>query len=751
MSVDDQLNAAWREHGDIQAALARHAMVAIVDPAGKITYVNDGFCALSKYPREELIGQGHGIVDSGEHVPEFRPRLWSTLANGQAWQGEIRHRAKDGCFFWTDTTIIPSLDEQGNPRQFTAILTDITERKRLEEVQGALVAIVESSEDAIIGKNLEGIITSWNAGAENIFGYRAAEILGKSVTLLIPPEQEGEEAAILARIRRGERVKHFETIRLRRDGTRIAISATISPIKDQAGTIVGASKIARDVTAQKSVEESLRRSLRDIRDLKVALDEHAIVAVTDARGRIVEVNDKFCAISKYRRDELIGQDHRIINSGHHPKEFFRELWQTIGRAGIWHGEIKNRAKDGSFYWVATTIVPFLDDQGKPRQYIAIRADITAHKAAVEESERQVTLFDQTYDAVLAWKWQGPIEFWNRGAERLYGFTRAEAIGRTSHQLLQTRFPEGLEALLGALNRDGQWEGELEHTTRAGQTIRVESRMVLVQMAGQGSVLEANRDITERRRIEQEIRQLNLVLEQRVRERTAELAAANRELEAFSYSVSHDLRAPLRAMDGFSQAVLEDFGPLLPAEGHRYLETIRTSAQRMGALIDDLLAFARLNRHPLRRQPIDTFRLVNSALADLGSPWPERKIEVRVDDLPACWGDPSLLRQVWLNLLSNALKYTRKSAVAEIVVAAAERQGEVEYSVADNGAGFDMDYADKLFGVFQRLHRTEDFEGTGVGLAIVQRIVQRHGGRVWAEGKVDGGATFHFTLGGENKS
>jgi PAS domain S-box-containing protein len=367
-------------------------------------------------------------------------------------------------------------------------------------------------------------------------------------------------------------------------------------------------------------------ALKELGDLKAALDEHAIVAITDPQGRITSVNDRFCAISKYPREELIGKDHRIINSGHHGKEFFRNLWTTIAGGKVWHGEIRNRAKDGSLYWVDTTIVPFLGGDGRPRQYVAIRADIT-----------------------------------------------------------------------------------------------------------------------ERKQAEETIRQLNATLETRVSERTAQLQEANRELEAFSYSVSHDLRAPLRAVDGFSQAVLEDFGALLPEEGRRYLGTIRASAQRMGALIDDLLAFARLGRQEVKRQAVDTVALVRGVLDDLGFPPEGRRVEVRMASLPSIQADPALLRQVWLNLLSNALKYTRKREVAVVEIAAFEHEGVPAFLVRDNGTGFDMRYAGKLFGVFQRLHRAEDYEGTGVGLAIVQRIVQRHGGRVWAEGTVDRGAAFFFTL------
>lgn len=255
---------------------------------------------------------------------------------------------------------------------------------------------------------------------------------------------------------------------------------------------------------------------------------------------------------------------------------------------------------------------------------------------------------------------------------------------------------------------------------------------------------------ERRAAEEKVHQLNVELEQRVIERTAQLEAVNRELEAFSYTVSHDLRAPLRAVDGYSQAVIEDFGPQLPAEGQRQLQTIRDSAQRMGELIDDLLTFARLNRQQLEKRAIDTGLLVRGTLDELGFPWPQRQIELRLGDLPASSGDPALLKQVWLNLLSNALKYTRKQEKAVVEIGCMQTNGVEIFFVRDNGTGFDMRYADKLFGVFQRLHRAEDFEGTGVGLAIVQRIINRHGGSVWANAAVDRGATFYFTLEREAK-
>jgi light-regulated signal transduction histidine kinase (bacteriophytochrome) len=249
----------------------------------------------------------------------------------------------------------------------------------------------------------------------------------------------------------------------------------------------------------------------------------------------------------------------------------------------------------------------------------------------------------------------------------------------------------------------------------------------------------------RRTAEDKLRRLNAELEQRVALRTDQLQAANKELEAFSYSVSHDLRTPLRAVSGFSQAVIEDFGPLLPDEGRRQLQRISAAAERMGALIDALLAFSRLGRDELTLRPVDTARLVRDALEELDLAGSSARLEIRIGELPSCMGDEALLKQVWLNLLDNARKYSHKRDRALIEIGSERRDASLVYHVRDNGTGFDMLYAGKLFGVFQRLHRPEDYAGTGVGLATVQRIVQRHGGRVWAEAEPDRGASFYFSV------
>ncbi len=333
---------------------------------------------------------------------------------------------------------------------------------------------------------------------------------------------------------------------------------------------------------------------------------------------------------------------------------------------------------------------------------------------------------------------------NRAGEELLGIPREQLIGKNDYDF----FPrdeadffqqKDRETLRGKMLVD--IPEEPIQTKRGLRWLRTKKVPILDEQGTPIYLLGISEDITERKRAEQELRTLASALAAR----GEELEAANKELEAFSYSVSHDLRAPLRAIDGFSRMLLEDHAPKLEAEAQRLLSIVRKNTKAMGHLIDDLLVFSRLGRQPLRSQRVDMDALVRSVTEEMRSGDPDRTVDIAIETLPDVACDPTLIRQVWVNLIGNAIKYSRPRAAARIQVTGAARDGEVIYTVKDNGVGFDMRYVHKLFGVFQRLHTADEFEGTGVGLALVQRIIHRHGGRVWAEGELDRGAAFFFAL------
>jgi PAS domain S-box-containing protein len=367
------------------------------------------------------------------------------------------------------------------------------------------------------------------------------------------------------------------------------------------------------------------------------------------------------------------------------------------------------------------------------------------KLEIEVAERtqQASLLDLTHDTIFVRDVNEVITYWNRGAEELYGWPPEEAIGKNSHALLGTVFPSPLDDIRAELLRTGRWEGELEHTKADGTAVVVSSRWSLRRDEGERpvAVLETNNDITVRKRREQEIESLN----QELAKRSTELEAINKELEAFAYSVSHDLRAPLRHIAGFTELLHKKASTLVDEKSNHYIAMILESAKRMGNLIDDLLAFSRIGRAETQKTLFSLTQLVREALIEVRDDTEGRNIAWKIGAMPDFYGDRSMLRLVLVNLISNAIKFTRTRTQAEIEIGCAEGNADdLVIFVRDNGVGFDMKYVSKLFGVFQRLHESAAFEGTGIGLATVQRIIHRHGGKVWAEGAVDSGATFYIS-------
>jgi PAS domain S-box-containing protein len=581
---------------------------------GRYIEVNTEFLRTLGFERHEVVG--HTATELGIwEAPGDRDLLVQIVwKSGKVRDLEARVRTKTGSIInvLISTEII---DVQGE-ECLLSLTRDITELRKTEEDRARLASIVESSDDAIISKSLDGIITSWNKGAEKMYGFSAQDVIGKNISILMAPDNPDEILWILERVKRGEILK-MEVTRFRKDATPIPVSLTISPIKGLDERIIGASAIARDIS--------------DIR-------------------------------------------------------------QTLDR---------------------------------------LRA--------------QAELLDLAHDAIIVRDKRDIIRFWNRGAKETYGWTSEEATGQLTHELLKTRFPKPLAEIAEEMAGMDQWEGELTHTRKDGQVVIVASRWAVQQDESgyQVGILEINRDITHRKRAEEEIKRLNASLA----ERAAELETANQDLEAFNYTVAHDLRQPLNVISGYCQALKMLCGELRQnPECMSYVEGTYQTTLRMNGLIAALLNFARLAHVEPRQETVDLSAMAQTVAEELKQGEPGRQVDFRIADGVAAIGDANLLRVVLDNLFGNAWKYTSTRDKAVIEFGVTTINGTRTYFVRDNGLGFDMSDAENVFTPFKRLPGAERSGGFGIGLATVRRVIQRHGGKAWAEGGLDEGACFYFSLG-----
>lgn len=747
------------------AGTERRFRALIENSVDAIVLTDENLKVLYQSPSVERmtgVSMEHRRLNPGQRYTyhEDMPMLTKLIEKSKSTPGKpIQFQARlvhmFGHLIWIEGVITNLLDD-GAVGAMVFNYRDISERRKLEEQQSLFASLVNSSNDAIISKDLEGIITSWNRGAQRLFGYTSTEAVGQNIMILVPPELRKEETSIQNKIRNGEFVESFETRRVKKDGSIAYITITASPIRNAEGIVIGASNISHDISDRLDNEKKLKGERTMLRTLIDNIPDYIYVKDTQSR-HIINNKAMVGLIGAASEDETLGkssldffgenvasayleEDKHMLRSGE-PKINFEESTVT---------------KSGEQKYLLTTKVPLTDEQNNVIGIVGISRDVTHQKQTELDLRTSKYLLERAQQVASLGHWTlqaglpttAKLSLSNETC-RIFGIEPASFDGRLQSFLAFVHADDRHEvnrAMSSALVNQVSYSMDHRIINKTGveKWVHVQTEVTFDGNDGLPLLLGIVQDITERKKIESEILSLNAGLEKKVSERTSQLEAVNKELEAFSYSVSHDLRAPLRIIDGFATILMED------ADGHdekivKHARTISRNATRMGQLVDDLLNFSRLGRTQIKVTEVDMRTLVDQVLEEFQAADSIKHAKINIHPLQRAQGDGSLLKQVWVNLISNAIKYSSKKEAPVVEIGMCKDCKVPTWYVKDNGAGFSMDYAGKLFGVFQRLHKQDEFDGTGVGLALVQRIILRHGGNVWAEAEVNEGATFFFTL------
>jgi len=769
--------------------LSRYAndIILLEDESGRIVEANERAEQSYGYDRGELLALNIRDLHESSSLAGFEAR-WEAAKKPGGILFETTHRRRDGSVFPVEVSArVIEVDGEGF-RQ--SIIRDITERKRAEEElresEARYRLLVETSGEAIFLTAEDGAILSANPEACRILGRSEAEICRVGRDAIVDLNDPRLAPALAESERTGRFAGELNCVR--KDGTVFPAEVSVVVFKDSAGHS-RASTFVRDISERKRAAAELNTAHTRLEalwsinsligvDFKTLCD-HVLSTVVRMTGSdygfygFMSDDESVMTIHSWSGEAM--KDCSLVDK---PEHF------PIPEAGVWGEAVRHRkplilndysaahagrkgCPEGHVRFHNLLVVPTFA-RGKIVSLMAVANRVAGYG---EADVQQVTAFmegihsiterKRMEDALRVKDWaiesainslaisdvEGNLSYVNPAFLKLWGYTSpAEVLGKPAVEFWQVG--EIAAQVMEAVRTKGGWIGELAAQGKDGALfdIQVAANMA-VDDAGQPICMLASfLDITERKRAQEEIEKLNRELEQRVQQRTAELEASNKELEAFTYSVSHDLRAPLRAIHGFSRLLEAEHAAQLSLQARHYLEMVRRNALQMGDLIDSLLALSRLGRQPLRTQTVAPAALARQAWEELGGEREGRRVEFAAGELPSCTADPALLKQVFANLLGNALKYSRLRETARVEIGCSTMANSCVYWVRDNGAGFDMRYADKLFGVFQRLHSQAEYEGSGIGLAIAQRIVQRHGGRIWAEAKLDEGATFWFTIG-----
>lgn len=719
----------------------------------------DGSCDYLNPRWEEYAGQPAGKLLRYGWLERVHPddrdvlmRRWiEAVATGCDFQVECRLKRHDGAYRRFETRAVPSRDAEGRVVKWFGSNTDVHE---FREMQRALRA--EGERLKKIAATAPGVICSFHVSADGRSSMPYAspglrEIYG------IGPEEVTEDATpVFAAIHPDDVAQVRASIELsartlspwraeyrvrNRDKGEIWVEGHSVPERDRDGGILWHGVI-QDITQRKVLEGELRMKSEALENSLTAF------AIVSREGRFIYANRTYLHMWGYPNlDELVGSsaaDHCVEAA------VTAHVVSAMRHCGECTLEFAARRKDGSTFDGLMFVKESMDERGRPI-CLGTAIDITEQKRARNAARQWQRAFEQAETGIaLSDPANGVFRATNAAFARQHGYSMEDLAGRKIDSIFP---PEAWVAMIarmqGAESGDHLFV-ESEHLRKDGTRFPVMIDLTLVRdEAGEvESQVAIVHDLTERKRAEEEIRRLNAELERRVCERTAQLESANRELESFAYSVSHDLRSPLRGIDGWSLALLDDYGAQLDETARKYLCRVRSETQRMGALIDDLLQLSQVTRTEMVRSPVNLSNLTQTIAGRLRDTHPDRQIEFIVEKGLVASGDARLLGIAIENLLENAVKFTGPRNRAKICFGHRASEGSLVYYVRDNGVGFDNAYAGMLFGAFQRLHKESEFPGTGIGLATVDRVIRRHGGRVWAEGEIDQGASFYFTMEGK---
>lgn len=779
----EQAEAALKESEERYriAIEASNDGIAIVQN-GIHVYVNQAFLKMFRYKAlSDIAGKQsyYSIIhpDDFERVTKYATARQKGLSAPTRY--EFKGIRKDKTSIDIEVSV-NTISYKGT-KAILAYLRDITERKQAEEAlrQSELhyKGLIESSPDAIILHDGEKILFL-NSTAKKLLGSRKKEnFLGRKMLDFIHPEDKGVVAQDIDLIRQTGKITPTKEVKLIRDDRRIVHIDYTGSAVDYVGLRLQQIFI-RDITDRVRAEEALAQTRRQ---QQAILDNIPDVAwLNDKEGRYILANRSFGKASRLNPEVLPGKTDFDV----WPRDL-AEQRRTVDRAVMQSGkrmklEEQITAVDGSVIWIETVKTPVFDNNGKVIGTAGIARDITLRKKQekqlrqyqeelgqlVEERtaellkvnallEQELVEHERTEEALRITQfsvdrsadpvfWIGPdarLLYVNDITCRVLGYSREELLSMTIHDI-DLNFPvTEWPRHWGGLKKRGSITFESIHFTKEGTVIPVEVTSNYLEYKGREYNCAFVRDITERKRAQEMFQTLNKELEQRV----VELKVINKELETFNYSVSHDLRAPLIAIEGFSRILIEKQSHHLDAKGRHFLNMINKNTKKLNELIIDLLDFFGLGRKNIKNVTIDMEKMVNDIISDFNSMFPEDTFRVEFNTLPVAQGDRKMIRQILINLMGNAIKYSRPKGTAIIEIGGWVEKEKNVYFVKDHGIGFPMEQADKIFEVFERLHSTDEFEGTGIGLAIVKRVVHKHGGNIWVEAKENEGATFYFSL------